>query len=183
MSVLESHKCLYACSWHLLLMYSASMDFAARRLLSVLDVLFCTVQEQRMHGAVLLINYCSKCSADLWLSAVISSAAPGQAVCPEHAAALPAPPDSCTLLFRHSIEELQRLLFEAAALFPGCADDVRAAQQRVRTRPTIRGLKSLGPLVQLAQKMLAPRAPELKPGGREPHTPIAGERVVGSDEV
>jgi hypothetical protein len=164
-------------------MYSASMDFAARRLLSVLDVLFCTVQEQRMHGAVLLINYCSKCSADLWLSAVISSAAPGQAVCPEHAAALPAPPDSCTLLFRHSIEELQRLLFEAAALFPGCADDVRAAQQRVRTRPTIRGLKSLGPLVQLAQKLLAPRAPELKPGGREPHTPIAGERVVGSDEV
>lgn len=141
----------------------------------ILCVTNCAPQEQRMHGAVLPINHCSKCSADLWLSAVISSAAPAQAVCPEHAAALPAPPDSCTLLFRHSIEELQRLLFEAAALFPGCADDVRAAQQRVRSRPTIRGLKSLGPLVPLPQKLPAPRAPELKPGGREPHTPIAGE--------
>ena len=131
-----------------------------------------------MHGAVLPVNHCTQCSTDLWLSAVTSSAAPGQAVCPEHAAALSAAPDSCTLLFRHSIEELQRLLFEAAALFPGCADDVRAAQQRVRTRPSIRGLKSLGPVVELPHKLPAPRAPELRPGGREPQTPVAGERAL-----
>lgn len=124
---------------------------------------------------MLPINHCSVCCADLWLSAVTSSAAPGQAVCPEHAALLPAPADSCTLLFRHSIEELQRLLFEAAALFPDCADDVRAAQQRLRARPLVRGLKSLGPLLQLEQELPAPRAPELKPGGREPATPVAGE--------
>jgi hypothetical protein len=137
------------------------------------------VQEQRMHGAVLPINHCSVCCADLWLSAVVSSAAPGQAVCPEHAALLPAPADSCTLLFRHSIEELQRLLFEAAALFPGCADDVRAAQQRLRARPVLRGLKSLGPLLQLQQELPAPRAPELKPGGREAATSVAGEGQGG----
>jgi hypothetical protein len=128
-----------------------------------------------MHGAVLPINHCSVCCADLWLSAVTSSAAPGQAVCPEHAALLPAPAGSCTLLFRYSIEELQRLLFEAAALFPGCSDDIRAAQQRLRARPLVRGLKSLGPLLQLEQELPAPRAPELKPGGREPATPVAGE--------
>lgn len=129
-----------------------------------------------MHGAVLPVSHCGVCCTDLWLSAVVSSEAPGQAVCPEHAAALSAAPDSCTLLFRHSVEELQRLLFEAAALFPGCADDIRAAQQRVRTRPVIRGLKSLGPVLPLSQELPAPRAPELKPGGREPATPTAGER-------
>jgi len=128
-----------------------------------------------MHGAVLPVSHCGVCCTDLWLSAVVSSEAPGQAVCPEHAAALSAAPDSCTLLFRHSVEELQRLLFEAAALFPGCADDIRAAQQRVRTRPVIRGLKSLGPVLPLSQELPAPRAPELKPGGREPATPTAGE--------
>lgn len=127
-----------------------------------------------MHGASLPVNHCATCSADLWLSAVVSSSAPTQAVCPQHAAVLSAAPDSCTLLFRHSIEELQRLLFEAAVLFPGCADDVRAAQQRVRSRPVIRGLKSLGPVMQLSQELPAPRAPELRAGGREPATPIAG---------
>ena len=135
-----------------------------------------------MHGAVLPVAHCGVCSADLWLSAVVSSAAPGQAVCPEHALALCADPSTCTLLFRHSIEELQRLLFEAAALFPGCADDIRAAQQRVRARPVVRGLKSLGPVVELSEELPPPRAPELKPGGREPATPVAGAYVCEEEK-
>lgn len=135
----------------------------------------CCAQEQRMPGAVLPVNHCAVCNADLWLSAVVSSTAAGHAVCPQHAAALSAAADSCTLLFRHSVEELQRLLFEAAVLFPGCADDIRAAQQRLRTRPVMRGLKSLGPVLQLQQELPVPRVPELKPGGRDPTTPVAGE--------
>lgn len=127
-----------------------------------------------MHGTVMPVSYCGVCHADLWLSGVVSSAIPGQAVCPEHTTRLSADPSTCTLMFRHSVEELQRLLFEAAVLFPGCADDIRAAQQRVRTRPVVRGLKSLGPLMELQEELPAPRAPELKPGGREPATPVAG---------
>jgi hypothetical protein len=138
-------------------------------------VSMCCAQEQRMHGAVLPVNHCAVCSTDLWLSAVVSSTAAGHAVCPQHTAALSAAADSCTLLFRHSIEELQRLLFEAAALFPGCADDIRAAQQRLRTRPVMRGLKSLGPVLELQQELPVPRVPELRPGGRDATTPVAGE--------
>ena len=43
---------------------------------------------------------CCTCKGDLFLSAVVSPAAPGRAACPEHAAALDAPPDSRVLLFR-----------------------------------------------------------------------------------
>jgi hypothetical protein len=40
---------------------------------------------------------CAVCKTDLWLSAVVSSAAPGEAACPEHAAELPgAPADKVT---------------------------------------------------------------------------------------
>lgn len=131
-------------------------------------------QEQRLHSAP-PASCCQVCRTDLWLSAVTSSAAPGQAVCPEHVEALAAPAATCTLLFRHSIEELQRLVFEAVALFPGGADDIRSAQQRLRTRPSMRGIKSLGPLVQReGETVPPPRAPELKAGGREPATPVAG---------
>ncbi|KAF6260724.1 JmjC-domain-containing protein [Scenedesmus sp. NREL 46B-D3] len=93
---------------------------------------------------------CEACRCDLWLSAVVSSAAPGRTVCAEHAAALAAPPASCSLLFRHSIEELQRLVFEVAALFPGVEQHIKAAQQRLRQRPWMR-VKSLGPVGDAGQ--------------------------------
>lgn len=143
------------------------------------------VQETRMHGTSqqqdtsscftdTACTTCQHCKTDLWLSAIVSPSAPGRAVCPEHAAALGAVPSSCRLLFRHSIEELQRLVFEAVALFPGCDEFIRAAQQRVRQRPWMR-VKSLGPLMDLAEEYPVPRVPELKPGGRDPATPAAGK--------
>eukprot|EP00775_Hariotina_reticulata_P011303 gene11303-11453_t len=117
---------------------------------------------------------CEVCKADLWLYSVVSSSAPGRAVCPEHAAALGAAPGSCTLLFRHSLEELQRLVFEAVTLFPGAAESIRSMQQHVRQRPWMK-VKSLGPLMEeAAANSGPPLAPELRPGGREPGTPVAG---------
>lgn len=146
--------------------------------------LFGVANEQRMSGITQQRDstgcytdtagcICHHCKADLWLSAVVASAALGLAVCPEHAAALGAAPSSCTLLFRRSIEELQWLVFEVAALFPSCDEDIRSAQQRVRQRPWMR-VKSLGPLMKLQQDYQVPRAPEVKAGGRDPATPVAG---------
>ena len=43
---------------------------------------------------------CCMCKGDLFLSAAVSPAAPGRAACPEHAAALGAPPGSLVLLYR-----------------------------------------------------------------------------------
>lgn len=43
---------------------------------------------------------CQVCKCDLFLSAVVSPLAPGQAVCPEHACQLGVPSSECTLLFR-----------------------------------------------------------------------------------
>lgn len=45
---------------------------------------------------------CAHCKCDLFLSAVVSSEAPGVAVCPEHAADLGCPPETCTLLYRQA---------------------------------------------------------------------------------
>lgn len=45
---------------------------------------------------------CEVCKTDLWLSAVCSAAAPGRAVCPEHAAHLPGPRPLRLLLCRHT---------------------------------------------------------------------------------
>ena len=46
---------------------------------------------------------CCTCKGDLFLSAVVSPAAPGRAACPEHAAALDAPPGSLVLLYRRAL--------------------------------------------------------------------------------
>lgn len=146
-------------------------------------------QEQRMHGAVhdrdadgchtdTAGARCEECKCDLWLAAVVSSAAAGRTACPEHAAALAVSPDTCTLLFRHSIEELQRLVFEAAVLFPGCEEYMRSAQQRVRQRLWMR-VKSLGPLVEQQQELPVLHCLDVKPGGREPATPVAGGCLPG----
>ena len=44
---------------------------------------------------------CAVCKTDLWLSAVVSCGAPGEAACPEHAADLPgAPADKASLTVR-----------------------------------------------------------------------------------
>ena len=45
---------------------------------------------------------CEVCKTDLWLSAAITPLAPGRAVCPEHAASLPAPSVQRFLLFRYT---------------------------------------------------------------------------------
>ncbi|GFH20762.1 uncharacterized protein HaLaN_17936 [Haematococcus lacustris] len=43
---------------------------------------------------------CLVCRCDLFISAVVSPAAPGLCACPEHAAALGASPKDCVLLIR-----------------------------------------------------------------------------------
>lgn len=74
---------------------------------------------------------CCRCKTDLWLSAVISSAAPdGEAACPEHAAALPGTAQEKMLLYRHTCEELEALVATAVELIEGTAEAVRFAKQR-----------------------------------------------------
>ncbi|KAL4433266.1 hypothetical protein ABPG77_003314 [Micractinium sp. CCAP 211/92] len=97
---------------------------------------------------------CSQCAGDLWLSAVVSPAAPGVAVCPEHAEALVrrhgCPPGSLVLLYRHSPQELDDMVALAAERIPGAAEAIAAARQRrgrieaarVRARP-------VGPMYQV----------------------------------
>jgi hypothetical protein len=58
-------------------------------------------------------------------------------------------------------------------LFPGVEQYIKAAQQRLRQRPWMR-VKSLGPISEAGEGLPLPRCPELKPGGREPATPVAG---------
>ena len=43
---------------------------------------------------------CDVCKGDLFLAAVVSLAAPGRAVCPEHASTLPGPQARRHLLYR-----------------------------------------------------------------------------------
>lgn len=43
---------------------------------------------------------CCFCKADLHLSSIVSRAAPGRFVCPEHALHLEAPAQDCILLYR-----------------------------------------------------------------------------------
>ena len=73
---------------------------------------------------------CSACKTDLWLSAVVSRAAPGIAVCPEHAATLPGSPQDKTLLFRYTFEELEAMVATAVELIDGTAEAVDFAKQR-----------------------------------------------------
>lgn len=90
---------------------------------------------------------CAECAADLWLAAVVSCAAPGVAVCPEHAAILVekhgCPVESLYVLCRHSPEELQQLVDIAVERIQGAAEAVAEAktrrakleEQRVRAVP------------------------------------------------
>ena len=73
---------------------------------------------------------CSLCKTDLWLSAVVSRAAPGEAACLEHSAALPGTPGQMTLLYRHTCEEVEALVAVAVELIEGTAEAVRFAKQR-----------------------------------------------------
>jgi hypothetical protein len=77
---------------------------------------------------------CAQCSCDLWLSAVVCAAAPGVAVCPEHADVLVrrygCPRDGLVLLYRHTPDELDGLVAAAAARVPGTGEAVAAARQR-----------------------------------------------------
>ena len=73
---------------------------------------------------------CSVCKTDLWLSAVVSRAAPGGAVCPAHAATLLGCPEEKTLLFRYTFEELEAMVATAVDLIDGAAEAVEFAKQR-----------------------------------------------------
>jgi hypothetical protein len=77
---------------------------------------------------------CQVCQGDLWLAAVVSSAAPGIAVCPEHAATLVnmhnCPLDSLVLLCRYSPSDLQQLVDVAVERIQGAEEAVVAAQAR-----------------------------------------------------
>ncbi|KAL4527022.1 hypothetical protein Ndes2526A_g01436 [Nannochloris sp. 'desiccata'] len=77
---------------------------------------------------------CEECQGDLWLAAVVSSAAPGVAVCPEHAVALVSkhkcPLDSLVLLCRYSPGDLQQLVDIAVGRIQGAEEAVAAAHAR-----------------------------------------------------
>lgn len=77
---------------------------------------------------------CAECAADLWLAAVVSPAAPGIAVCPEHAAVLVekhgCPVETLYVLCRHTPEELQQLVDIAVERIEGAAEAVAEAQVR-----------------------------------------------------
>ncbi|KAL4448340.1 hypothetical protein ABPG75_005559 [Micractinium tetrahymenae] len=121
---------------------------------------------------------CAQCNGDLWLSAVVSTAAPGVAVCPEHAEALVRRHgclrDSLALLYRHSPQELDAMVALAVQRVPGAAGAVAAARQRrgrieaarVRARPA-------GPMYE----MLAPG----QPAGALP-IPVDGDDCCDSEE-
>lgn len=47
---------------------------------------------------------CEQCKCDLYLSAIVSSACPGKAACPEHASCLPCAPSSWILLYRYVLD-------------------------------------------------------------------------------
>ncbi|PSC70309.1 lysine-specific demethylase JMJ16 [Micractinium conductrix] len=77
---------------------------------------------------------CAQCSGDLWLSAVVSPAAPGVVVCPEHAEVLVrrhgCPRSSLVLLYRHSPAELDSMVQLAVERVPAAAVAVASARQR-----------------------------------------------------
>ena len=99
---------------------------------------------------------CAACNADLWLGAVVSAAAPGVAVCPEHAAVLVehhgCPPNSLVLLQQHRLEELEELVAAAVARVPGAAAAVAAARER-RERHAAERVRAqpCGPMYELIE--------------------------------
>jgi len=77
---------------------------------------------------------CQECQGDLWLAAVVSSAAPGVAVCPEHAATLVnkhgCSLDSLVLLCRYSPADLKQLVDIAVGRIQGAEEAVLTAHAR-----------------------------------------------------
>ena len=62
-----------------------------RDMLTVRHSLLGAMDEHGLHQNGTEVD-CAVCKTDLWLSAVVSRAAPGEAACPEHAADLPGSP-------------------------------------------------------------------------------------------
>ncbi|MEW5303579.1 MAG: hypothetical protein WDW36_006258 [Sanguina aurantia] len=93
---------------------------------------------------------CERCKCDLFLSSVVSPLLPGKAVCPEHAAALGVPVETCTLLLRYTVEELQERVDTAVALFPLAGACIADAHSRVSTRQEqeafMSHINALGPI-------------------------------------
>jgi hypothetical protein len=77
---------------------------------------------------------CAVCNGDLWMSAIVSAAAPGVAVCPEHAEHLlmehGCAASDLVLLYRHTPEELDELIAAAAARVPGIIEAMAEAKGR-----------------------------------------------------
>ncbi|PNH00533.1 Lysine-specific demethylase 5D, partial [Tetrabaena socialis] len=104
----------------------------------------CTKDEAGVHTCTSDVD-CVVCKCDLYLSAVISPDRPGAATCPEHAAKLGAPPESCVMLVRYTLEELRRLLDVALGLFPGAHAAVAAAHHRLAS-PPLAAIRRAGPV-------------------------------------
>ncbi|PNH12084.1 putative lysine-specific demethylase JMJ14 [Tetrabaena socialis] len=104
----------------------------------------CAKDETGVHTCTSDVD-CVVCKCDLYLSAVISPDRPGAATCPEHAAKLGAPPESCVMLVRYTLEELRRLLDVALGLFPGAHAAVAAAHHRLAS-PPLAAIRRAGPV-------------------------------------
>jgi histone demethylase JARID1 len=116
---------------------------------------------------------CAECEGDLWLAAVVSGEAPGVAVCPEHAAVLVkkrgCSVQSLQMLCRHSPDELQALVAEAAARIEEVNDAVRAAFIR-RDRHEAERVRAvtLGPLYETVHgRLLGDAQPRRHKGGKK----------------
>ncbi|CAD7704764.1 unnamed protein product [Ostreobium quekettii] len=131
---------------------------------------------------------CGLCKADLHLSSVVSPMAPGIAVCPDHAAALPG---QRILLYRHTLDELRSMVSSALTAFPDASAFIRAAQARAST-PSSTSIRALGPLYRPDDPgppvpAGGPQCPGSSPGTRGPgDTPPAkrprqGARAAGDD--
>ncbi|KAJ9508665.1 hypothetical protein QJQ45_027958, partial [Haematococcus lacustris] len=91
---------------------------------------------------------CLVCRCDLFISAVVSPAAPGLCACPEHAAALGASPKDCVLLIRFSVQQLQWQVDRVVRLWPEAQQQVDAALARVAAK-RVAAVRCLGPIVML----------------------------------
>jgi len=104
---------------------------------------------------------CEVCKTDLWLSAVCTPAAPGRAVCPEHAAHLPGPRHQRVLLCRHTPDDLDVLVREAVEHVGGAKEAVKFAKQRhVLWKARRPAVKKIGPM---AAPVVTALGEEVKP--------------------
>ncbi|KAK9825321.1 hypothetical protein WJX74_009284 [Apatococcus lobatus] len=97
---------------------------------------------------------CEECKCDLYLFAVVSPMRPGRATCPEHAAVLNLPHHQMILLYRYTLEQLERMVQTAETLIPGTSEVIEQARKRRDLNISPNGLsrpvvRKLGPVAKL----------------------------------